>query len=62
MSWDLPSSFRREFKTSISDQLHVQTKFQEVKNFGQSKIVGITKKYGMRAKDSICHKSDQREF
>ena len=51
MSWDFPSSFRREFRTSISNYLKY-LKFQEVKNLGWSKIVGLTitraktKKYG----------------
>ena len=46
MSWDMRRGLRREFKTSISNQLNFQTKLQEFKNLGQSSIVGLTKTYG----------------
>ena len=42
MTWELPNSFRRTFKRSTSDQLIFKTKFQEVKNLGSSKIIGLT--------------------
>ena len=40
MAWKFPNSFRKTFKTSTS-QLIFKTKFQEVKNLGQSKIIGL---------------------
>ena len=41
MSWDLLSSFRREF-TSTSNGLIFKTKVEEVKNFNLSKIIELT--------------------
>ena len=40
MAWKVPNSFRKTFKTSTSRQIF-KTKFQEVKNLGQSKIIGL---------------------
>ena len=61
MSWDLPSSFRREFRTSISNHLKY-VKFEEgqkswqVKNYWINNNQSKNKKlWLLRAKDSIRH-------
>ena len=42
MSWDLKSSFRREFTTSTSIGLIFKTKFQEVIDLSLTKIIKLT--------------------